>query len=185
MKTNQLQKHGEIYNIVKYDDEGLWSLSCPSEADKISKIIFESVNNNIIIDCTAGLGGNTISFSKYFKNVISIEINKDRYEMLKENIKNHKLKNITLFNDDCLRYLGFKCDAYFFDPPWGGPDYKYKESINITLGDYSLYDVIKIIRTYNNNLIFFKLPFNYNLNEFIEFNYKINNIRNYLLITIY
>jgi hypothetical protein len=84
-----------------------------------------------------------------------------------------------------IKFLRKKTDAYFFDPPWGGPDYKLKESISIKLSNKSLYEIVKIIRKYNNGLIFFKLPFNYNMSEFNEFNYNVNKIRNYLLVSIF
>jgi 16S rRNA G966 N2-methylase RsmD len=175
----------DTFRLIKYDREGLWSLSYPEEAEKISKIILELVNNKLIMDCTSGLGGNTFSFSKYFKKVISIELDKNRYNMLKKNINHNNIKNVKMYNDDCVKFLRKKTDAYFFDPPWGGPDYKLKESISIKLSNKSLYEIVKIIRKYNNGLIFFKLPFNYNMSEFNEFNYNVNKIRNYLLVSIF
>ena len=173
------------FRLIKYDEEGLWSLSYHKEADQISKLILELVNNNLIMDCTAGLGGDTFSFSKYFNKVISIELDKNRFKMLKQNIIHTNIKNVKMYNSDCIKYFKKKCDAYFFDPPWGGPDYKYKESISIKLSNKSLYEIVKIIRKYNKGLIFFKLPFNYDLSEFNEFNYNVNKIRNYLLISIF
>ena len=71
-----------------YDNEGLWSITLPQDADTISQIILNESNSDItIFDGTAGLGGNTISFAKYFKNVIAVEMNKDRFMLLQNNIK--------------------------------------------------------------------------------------------------
>ncbi len=57
----------EKYNRLQYDDEGIWSITLPHDAKKISKIIRKELNkNSIIIDATCGLGGNLISLSKYF-----------------------------------------------------------------------------------------------------------------------
>jgi hypothetical protein len=36
----------------------------------------------------------------------------------------------------------------------------------------------------NNRLCVFKLPYNYNMSEFREYNYQIININNYLLILL-
>ena len=59
------------YEKLQYDNEGLYSITNYKEADIISSIIknnFISNNNIKIYDGTGGLGGNTISFSKHFKN---------------------------------------------------------------------------------------------------------------------
>jgi 16S rRNA G966 N2-methylase RsmD len=173
------------HNIVKYDKEGLWSLSHYDEAEKISNIILELVNNNLIIDCTAGLGGNTFSFSKHFKKVVSIELDKNRFDMLTLNVNTNQLKNIKLYNENCINFLKIKCDAFFFDPPWGGPDYKLKKNVKLKLSNKSLFEIVETIKKNSNSLIFFKLPFNYNIEEFNSFNYKVTKIKNYILVSIF
>jgi 16S rRNA G966 N2-methylase RsmD len=174
------------YQLLKYDNIGLYSISLPSDADKISQIIEKELGNNkIIFDGTAGLGGNTISFSKYFKYVISIEMDKDRFNLLENNIKTYKLNNIVLINDNCLNYLDENCDGYFFDPPWGGPDYKYNFKLRLKLGNLELGKIIGLIKNTNNKRVFFKLPLNYDLDEFSNYNYKTYKINNYLIVVIY
>ncbi len=173
-------------HLLAYDEEGLYSITLPNEANEISSIISNLVGNNIIIcDGTAGIGGDTISFGRKFKKVVSIELCENRFNLLKNNVNAYDLKNVELINGTCLDYLNMDCGAYFFDPPWGGPDYKTKENITFKLGDMKLIDVVKKIKSYGNKIIFFKLPNNYNLSEFSEFNYNINKIKNYQLITIF
>lgn len=175
---------------LKYDNEGLWSISLPDEADLITNIIKMNIgklnNHMTIFDGTAGLGGNTISFAKYFKNVISCELNAERFELLLNNINIYKLSNVELINDDCIKYLNLNYDAYFFDPPWGGPEYKTNNKIQLKLSNLTLEQIInKIKNTNKTSPIFIKLPINYKMNEFYNFTYKIDKIRNYLLLTIY
>lgn len=192
MNLNIINKIFPSFNIndnilqqkCQYDTEGLWSITHPEDANYISEIIKNEIGTQkIIMDATAGIGGNTISFSRYFKSVISIEINKTRFDILQNNINTYNLSNIKLINGDCVNYLDMKYDAIFFDPPWGGPNYKYNKKLKIKLGDYTLGKIChKIIK---NKLIFIKLPFNYDLSEFIIFSYKITKIKNYQLLTIY
>lgn len=173
-------------HLLAYDEEGLYSITLPNEANEISDIISGLLGNNITIcDGTAGIGGNTLSFSKKFKKVVSIELCKSRFNLLTNNINAYDLKNVDLINGTCLEYLNADCAAFFLDPPWGGPEYKIKESITFKLGDMKLIDVIKKIKTYGQKIIFLKLPNNYNLNEFSEYNYNINKIKKYQLITIF
>jgi 16S rRNA G966 N2-methylase RsmD len=197
MTLNIIHKIFPVFNIKdnllsheqlkpEYDVEGLWSITYPDDANYISEIIKNEIGiNSIIMDATAGIGGNTISFAKYFNSVVSIELNKLRFDILQNNINIYNLSNVQLINGDCINYLTLNYDGIFFDPPWGGPDYKYKKKLKIKLGEYTLEKICyKIIKT-KNKLIFIKLPFNYDLSEFVNFNYKITKIKNYQLLTIY
>ena len=183
-KINDL--NNELIHALKYDTEGLWSITHPAEATIISKLIQAEIGyNSRILDATAGIGGNTISFANYFKHVTAIELFQTRFEILKNNVNTFNNTNIELINDSCLNHLDGKYDGYFFDPPWGGPNYKYNSKITIKLGNLTLEEIINKIKKNNNKPIFLKLPNNYDLNEFNSFNYKIDKIKNYQMITIY
>jgi 16S rRNA G966 N2-methylase RsmD len=157
----------EDYSKLKYDNEGLWSLTHPEDADLISENILKYVNKDAtIIDTTSGCGGNLISFSKYFTNITGVEIDKNRYNILQNNLECYKNDNITFINDDCLNIINNNYDVYFFDPPWGGPKYKKKDNIELYLSDKPLYDIIKEIK--NHKLIVIKIPYNYNLNKIVN-----------------
>lgn len=178
----------DTLEMLKYDNEGLWSITLPEDADIISQIILSELNNEItIMDCTAGLGGNVISFAKFFKKVIGIEINSDRFKMLDNNVIiccKDNMENIYLINGNFLDYIEtIDADCYFIDPPWGGPDYKFNIKTKIRIDDVQLIDIIKIIKNkQNDKMIVMKLPNNYNIDEFIEFNYKITKIKNYIVL---
>ena len=185
MNYNVLKKIFPIENCtnfkkLKYDSEGLWSISHPDIANKLSKKIklFEKsgIKINTILDATAGLGGNTISFAKYFNKVISIEYDKGRFDILKNNVNNYNYQNIILYNGDSIKLLlemQEKIDAVFLDPPWGGPNYKYDDNLTITMSNKNLDEICHIIESYSyqNNkvqMIILKLPYNYDYNKLIE-----------------
>jgi 16S rRNA G966 N2-methylase RsmD len=182
------------YKNLKFDKEGLWSISLPNNADLISRIIINEIGNGIILDGMAGIGGNSISFCKYFNKVISVEIDKHRFNLLNNNINLYNFTNISLLNIDVTELFTKKiyidliiniCDGYFFDPQWGGKDYKKKKKLKLNICNNTLFNFIEFIRKYNKKKIIFKLPFNYDLTEFSKFNYKKYNIHNYNLIIIY
>jgi len=187
METNIVNKIFPLTpnrTLLKYDPEGVWSISLPCDADKISVLILKLFGSKLyILDGTAGIGGNVISFAKYFEKVCAIELNKERFEILKNNINIFKLSNVDLINDDCNNYLNKNFDLFFFDPPWGGQEYKNKENLRFNLGIYSLNDIIIKIKNYNKPIIF-KLPKNYDLSEFSNYNYNIIKIKNYIIIII-
>ncbi len=171
---------------LKYDQEGLWSITHPKEADFISNLIKSEIGKtSTIVDATAGIGGNTISFAKHFSHVISIELCDSRFELLSNNVQVYKLSNVTLINANCLDCLSGDYHGYFFDPPWGGPDYKHAYETKIKLGEYTMEEVVYKVKNINDKPIFIKLPYNYDLSEFNKFNYKIDKIKNYQMITIY
>jgi 16S rRNA G966 N2-methylase RsmD len=186
-KINKIFPQTEDNHKLLYDEEGLWSITLPKEAAIITKIILNEVGSNKkILDGTAGLGGNTISFANHFEQVVSIELNPERYNLLKNNVNIYNLSNVVLINDSSVNYLKNNFDGYFFDPPWGGPEYKSIQNLKINLGQLTLKEVIHIIKSsHPHKKIFFKVPNNYDLNEFSNFNYKIYKVKNYQIITIY
>jgi 16S rRNA G966 N2-methylase RsmD len=126
------------YLLLNKDEEGLWSLTQQKDADKISQIIINMVGSDKkIIDGTAGLGGNTISFCKYFKEVVGIEKDTSRYNLLALNLSSYQFNNLKLYNNSCLEFLDNEYDVIFFDPPWGGYQYKKHKELNLFLDNYS------------------------------------------------
>lgn len=174
------------YQELKYDTEGLWSITLPKEAIIITSIIKSVLNSeSILFDGTGGLGGNAISFCQSFKFVTICEINNERFQLLENNLNTFDVSNVNLINDSCLNHLNGSYDGYFFDPPWGGPEYKLNDKTTIKLDNLNLVDLVQKIRTKSASPIFFKLPSNYNLDEFNIFNYKIDKIKKYFLVSIY
>ena len=106
------------------------------------------------------------------------------FEILKNNINTYQLNNVNLINDNSINYLNNNYDIYFFDPPWGGPEYKNKKNLRFKLDTYTLSEIIIKIKNYNNKPIIFKLPNNYDLSEFSNYNYNIIKIKNYIIIMI-
>ena len=181
MNINYKKEDNDIK--LKGDTEGMFSLSYKEDADILSNIIKDKFGDIKILDSTSGIGGNAISFGLHFSNLIAIEINKERFKYLKNNIKVFNI-NATLYDDDMLNHLNDDYDLIFIDPPWGGPNYKLEKLISLSLGNIKLKDLTQKIRDLN-KIIVYKLPFNYNLNEFSIYNYEIHKIKNYLIIIIF
>jgi 16S rRNA G966 N2-methylase RsmD len=192
------------YNGLKCDEEGLYSITHPKEADLISEAIIEIVGNNIhIVDMTAGCGGNMISFIKYFSNVTGIEIDKNRFKLLKENLSKYEYNNYELIYGDSTSNNNYtnnnyannnyannnyannnyaNYDVYFIDPPWGGPDYKKQSNVELHLSNYKLEEFILTLP--KDKLIVLKLPFNYNIDGFKNNIIKKLFINNILILFI-
>lgn len=172
--------------------EGLYSLSYYKDADVLSEIIKSEFSENITItDGTANVGGNVISFAKYFKVVNAIELDKVNFKALKNNIKVYDFKNVNLFNDDSTKIIfNMKQDVLFLDPPWGGVDYKQKESLDLFLNNknisYWCNEVFKLTET---KLIVLKVPNNFNKKKFFRntsySQSKIKKFKKYIVIFIY
>jgi 16S rRNA G966 N2-methylase RsmD len=162
------------------DDESVHYISIREYAEKISDIIktrLSTINiskeDAIITDATAGVGGDTISFSKNFKWVYAIEINKLRSEYLKNNAEIYECNNITIINDDSTNLLN-KIDNHnviFIDPPWepnNNGSYKQYQNLRLPFGEYMLEDICNKLmdKTYMKKvpeLIVLKLPKNYDI----------------------
>ncbi len=162
-----------IYKNIKIYYDSYYSITLPQEAEQISNLILKYFPNaKIITDACANVGGNTLSFSKYFDNVYSIEIDKERYKCLVNNIKVYNCKNIETFN---MSFLDFKkkTDIIFLDPPWGGIFYKLHKKIDLYLNNINIKDIIK-------KKYVIKIPKNYNLSGLKH--YKLIKLKTFDLI---
>ncbi len=170
-------------SALKITDKGLYSISKPLDAQWISDQIIKEFNSfkiNTIIDGTAGIGGNVISFAKYFKNVVGIELNKVHYNVLKENIQLLDLKNVRIYNDNILTYYEHIQERdksiFFIDPPWGGRKYKNFKNFILKLGKYYIYEFIEILYKSGFKNIVLKAPLNLNVNLIVQ-NISFKNIK--------
>lgn len=156
---------------IQYDDVGIYSIT----SRKVSKIITDiiksyfqiSPDNIIITDCTAGLGGNTMSFSECFRKVQSIEIDETRFQYLKHNLELFNMNNnVELYNASFIDILpNLTQDAIFIDPPWGGRNYKDFSFIDLYIDEIPLWDIVNSMDG-KSKIIVVKIPTNFNINEF-------------------
>ena len=61
--------------------------------------------NSRVVDLTAGLGVNTLWFSKKASHVTAIELNPHRAEVLEENLRNAGIRNVEVVTANCLEWL--------------------------------------------------------------------------------
>lgn len=144
------------------------------------------VHNNIcIVDSTACVGGDTITFAILFDQVVSIELNEKWYNYLKHNVEQYKLNNVLTIKGDSMTIIpnlsGFH--AIYIDPPWGGKQYKFQHKLRLSFGKKTLehaiidlfdpkYDQLRLIAV--------KLPRNYDLKYLYETIAALNRFDVYL-----
>ena len=161
-----------ITNIGKYSItkplQGKWIKSILIEFFKVKKLNTKFLS---IIDANAGIGGDTIYFSKYFKNVYSIEKNNIHFDVLTNNIKALNLKNVDLYEGNFMNIINNKDNnllnnknILYMDPPWGGPEYKKQKYIDLDIeldepNEKKLNMVINELYPHF-NVIFLKAPIN-------------------------
>lgn len=180
------------FNKIKMSEVGKFSISKIEDSkittDEIVNFFRNVIDNKPvedikITDGTANAGGNTINFLLKNLKVNSIELNKDEFDRLKNNINLYStvIKNeIEVKNGDCLDIIYNKKvyqDIIFFDPPWGGKDCKKYERIGLNLDDKDIGDHIdRLLEEKFANLIVLKGPCNSyiknvkNLKYIIKFN---------------
>ena len=95
----------------------------------------------------------------------------------------YNYNNYKIICDDSIKYINTsdEFDVYFIDPPWGGPEYKKNNNIELTISNVTMVDLIKKIPL--NKLVVLKLPFNYNINTLSNFNLLLKlEIKNILVL---
>jgi 16S rRNA G966 N2-methylase RsmD len=160
----------KIREQIQLDEVAKYSVTDMRTADEISNFIAKldglNANNIVITDGTACAGGNTISFCKKFKKVQTVELDRNRYDMLMHNLKILGCTNATCYHKNYLELVSsLTQDIVFLDPPWGGPSYKKKDEVELFLGDVPLAEVCEQLKS-KTKYVIIKAPTNLNYEKF-------------------
>jgi hypothetical protein len=170
-------KQGINRNKLKMDYECISYVTVHRDSERIIDYIAKKLVNHklnkcdtTIVDANACVGCDTISFCNNFDVVIPIEINSNRYNDLLHNLEIYDIKNAYPILGNCLEKIDeitINIDVIYFDPPWGGSDYKLKDKITLKIDDFDLCDIVKkyIDRV---KMIVIKLPKNFDYGDFLE-----------------
>jgi len=192
-----------IRSQLQMDKVGSYSITDMESANKLSNLIIETFGKikklkipyvpipypASILDAFAGIGGNTLSFAKYFNDVTAMEISKQRYNIIKHNFKilnentwinkvsvvHTDLNNVKILNVDFVAEIPNieHYDIIFLDPPWGGKEYKDKDKIDISVNNKDIANICLELKD-KTDLVVLKLPLNFNIKEFEK---NIKNIK--------
>jgi len=178
-------KESKQFGVVNYslfciNDETIYSSVLPYHFYQISKIIRRFIKSpKFIIDANAHIGGSTINLTNIFPTarILSIEIKKSTFNLLKKNISSFECKRVVLVNENCIPFFKklvcrIKPDFINLDPPWGGPGYNKKNKMMLTLKntsgkDIPIYSIINFLFLKGlTRMVTFKAPNNFDLVEF-------------------
>ncbi|CAN6907796.1 unnamed protein product, partial [Brassica oleracea] len=151
---------------IQIDEEGWYSVTHEEIAIKHA----ERCRGKVVIDCFAGVGGNTIQFAKVSSSVIAIDIDPMKVKMAMNNANVYGVANHVDFvvGDFFSLAPSLKGDVSFLSPPWGGPNYCKVESFKMDmLQPRDGYSLFKIVQSITPNIIMY-LPKNVDLAQLEE-----------------
>ena len=160
---------------IELDEVAYFSLCPKTHADIITQAIVHCVGGETdaktmtITDGCAGVGGVSMSLiiSDKFKHVNSVESDPIRQDMLQSNITAVKREGnttiTTVVRDNYLNVMNtLKQDIVFFDPPFGGPGYKYYRKAVLFLGGRHMADIANdLLTTSQTKQVFIRTPENF------------------------
>ena len=149
-----------------------------------------------IIDGTSNIGSTAIILSTFFKRVYSVEIEKKTFNKLVHNIEEYKIKNITSYHDDIIKFMNnhnilqsigympnYDKFCLFLDPPWSGAFYKTELILDLFLNDINIINFIKKIKCKN---VCLKVPYNYNFSLLYQnfYNISIRRVQGFYFVLL-
>ena len=160
---------------VQYDEESLSYVTPYIQSEKVINwmVAIHGLKYTAIgqvIDLTGCVGGNSLEFALKFNHVVTYEIREDYSNMLQHNADIYNV-DIDIINSSSEDFIDNNDvvkpgTAVFFDPPWGGKDYKSKNINDLYIGKYGVLDVINSCKKKGVEICVAKLPYNFNMNLF-------------------
>ena len=162
---------------------GRYSITRPEHAATVSEaiktftaLVSHRIEGLSIVDATACVGGNTLSFLEHFQQVTAIEQSSVHFYILRQNLGAYGFEDgcgrLRLVNADFTQVLFTLCsDVVFLDPPWNNsgplPEiwHDRKRDLMLYLSDIPIYSIIsEILQTGRARVVALKAPSNVNLN---------------------
>ncbi|KAK1928862.1 Uncharacterized protein P3T76_015651 [Phytophthora citrophthora] len=122
----------------------------------------------VVTDGTACVGGNVLSFCDFFTHVNAIENDPTRVKMLRHNVRVLQKTNARCIHANYLDVmLELEQDVVFLDPPWGGPEYKDLEKVDLFLGGLPLHEICTRLQD-SAKCVVLKVPSNFDDAKFSQ-----------------
>lgn len=121
-----------------------------------------------VTDGTACVGGNVLSFCDYFTRVNAVECDLTRFEMLQHNLAVLDKTNAICLHASYLDVMySLQQDVVFIDPPWGGPEYKDLDQVDLFLDGIPLDVICERLRGHTKCVVL-KVPTNFDSDKFTQ-----------------
>jgi len=115
------------------------------------------------IDATGCVGADASGFATVFKHVTVYEPDEVNFSALKHNFSalglSADLRNEAI---DLKKSEKLGADFIYFDPPWGGKDYKADKATRLMLGGSDIFDIVRRVKA---TLVVVKVPHNADLSS--------------------
>ena len=157
------------YKLLRVLPESLYSSLLPGQITTVSQIFKTISPVKTIIDANAHIGCDTINLSRIFPEaeITAIDSNPEAVDCLSHNVKALGLTNIKVAKADAVEYLSKmserEVDLVYFDPPWGGRDYKSSSNLMLYLSGKPIWDIVNSIKA---GTVVLKAPTNFDINTF-------------------
>ncbi|KAJ0969143.1 hypothetical protein J5N97_022020 [Dioscorea zingiberensis] len=152
---------------IKMDEEGWFSVT----PESIARHHASRCGTGTVVDCFAGVGGNSIQFAMKSNHVIAIDIDSQRIDFAQHNAAIYGVRDkIDFINADFFQMAHrLKGDSVFLSPPWGGPEYTKVQKYNVEtmLKPHNGSFLFNIATQMAPKVIMF-LPRNVDLNQLVE-----------------
>jgi hypothetical protein len=187
------------YKFIKIVDESIYSSPLPYHIKNILSSYDTNLPKDIhtIVDLTSHVGIDALLLSYYFNSekldITLVEKNETTSKVLEENFTNinnifidkefngkFSVKNMSAIDyiEKDLATIPNKLDLVYVDPPWGGIDYKSKDSLKLFLDKVDVVElIVKILPKFK--YIVFKIPYNYDIDNL---NLKLKDITGFINI---
>ena len=148
--------------------EANYSITKPVAAKKIDELVCEHLKREgtdsracTLTDATACVGGDALHFSRSFRQVHAIERDTIHYDMLRHNLEVYHRENVDTHLGDAMKVLQkLAQDVVYFDPPWGGCNYKRCARLRLQLSGQTLVQVVTAVLQKHAPRVVLKLPRN-------------------------
>jgi len=149
------------WSKIRITVEGTRSMTLFRDAHQISEQLEWWYNREYnkqlqsVVDCTANIGGNVISFAIHHLRVVAYEIKPFTANILRGNLEAYNVHRIVdVICDDFTKHLDniAQSDVVFIDPPWYIND-QLNVSLQLLGSKYTVWHCIEILRAFRPDIV--------------------------------